>query len=264
MRLPNTLRRHGGSASAWAGAAACLLWLGLAGCAARPTDPASRADDQHANDPYQPANRFFYRVDNTLDAYTLKPVAQAYVWLVPLPGRAGVHNVLLNLSSGPRFFNDVFEGKPRRAGDTFMRVLINSTVGIAGVFDVASGWGYPFHDADGGMTLASWGVPQGPYLFLPLLGPSTARDSTGLAVDVGLSPFTYVPRGYGLLTLNWARYGLGIIDDRSRVLADLDQIKKNALDPYATIRSLYRQHRNAEIQAMRDDHRMTVPDWYSH
>ena len=73
-----------------------------------------------------------------------------------------------------------------------------------------------------------------------------------------------MPRGYGLITLNWALYGIGTIDARAQVLADLDQVKKNALDPYATIRSLYRQHRNAQIQAMRDDHRATVPDWYSH
>ena len=242
--------------------AACLLVL--AGCATKPTDPAALADYRQNNDRFEPANRFFYRVDNTLDAYTLKPVAQAYVYVVPRPARTGLHNVLTNLSSGPRFFNDVFQGKPRRAGDTFMRVLINSTVGIGGILDVASGWGYPFHDNDGGLTLAVWGVPEGPYLFLPFLGPSSTRDANGFGLDIALSPFTYVPRGYGLLTLNTVRYGIGVVDARSEVLADLDQIKRNALDPYATIRSLYRQHRNAEIQAVRDDHRMTVPDWYSH
>ncbi len=263
MRLHTSPTRPRGPLSVWlGGVTACLL--GLSGCATKPTDPTALADYEQTNDPFQPANRFFYRIDNTLDAYTLKPVAQAYVWLIPLPGRTGVHNVLTNLSSGPRFFNDVFEGKPRLAGDTFMRLLINSTVGIGGILDVASGWGYPFHDSDGGLTLAIWGVPEGPYLFLPLLGPSTSRDATGFGIDVALSPFTYVPRGYGLLTLNTVRYGVGVVDARSEVLGDLDQIKRNALDPYATIRSLYRQHRRAEIQAVREDHRMTVPDWYTH
>ena len=263
MRLHTTSKRRRGKRRARPVAvAACLLIL--AGCATKPTDPAALADYQQNNDRFEPANRFFYRVDNTLDAYTLKPVAQAYVYVVPRPARTGLHNVLTNLSSGPRFFNDVFQGSPRRAGDTLMRVLINSTVGIGGILDVASGWGYPFHDNDGGLTLAVWGVPEGPYLFLPFLGPSSTRDANGFAIDIALSPFTYVPRGYGLLTLNTVRYGVGVVDARSEVLGDLDQIKRNALDPYATIRSLYRQHRNAEIQAVRDDHRMTVPDWYSH
>jgi phospholipid-binding lipoprotein MlaA len=238
--------------------------LMLSGCATKPADPTGLADYEHTNDPLEPTNRFFFRVSDTLDTYTLRPVAQAYVWAVPEPARNGVHNALSNLASPAVFFNDVFETRPARAGDTFMRFLINSTVGVGGVLDVAKGWGYPAHPADGGMTLASWGVPQGPYLFLPLLGPSSPRALTGFGMDIALAPLNYVPRGYGLITLNWALYGIGIVDARAQVLADLDQIKKNALDPYATIRSLYRQHRNAEIQAMRDDHRMTVPDWYSH
>ena len=97
-----------------------------------------------------------------------------------------------------------------------------------------------------------------------MLGPSSPREATGFGVDVAFAPLTYVPRGYGLITLNWAIYGIGIVDSRSQVLGELDQIKKNALDPYATIRSLYRQHREAELAAVRNDHRMTVPDWYSH
>ncbi|WP_419730835.1 VacJ family lipoprotein [Lichenicola sp.] len=245
-----------------AGLAGSLLALGA--CAAKPIDPAGLAEYEQTNDPLEPTNRVFYRLSNTIDAYTLKPVAQGYVWVVPFAVRTGIHNALSNLASPVVFFNDVFETRPRRAGDTFMRFVINSSVGIGGVLDVATGWGYPAHEADGGMTLASWGVPQGPYLFLPLLGPSSPRAVTGFGIDIALSPFTYVPRGYGLLTFNWARYGLGVIDARAQVLDELDQLQKNALDPYATIRSLYRQHRTAEIQAMRDDHRMTVPDWYSH
>ncbi len=254
------------STAARTGRNACIAVLALlpTGCATRPADPGALADYNRANDPYEPANRFFYRVSDTVDAYTLRPVAQAYVWAVPEPARTGVHNALANLASPAVLVNDVFEAKPRRAGDTFMRFLINSTVGLGGVLDVAKGWGYPASPADGGMTLASWGVPEGPYLFLPLLGPSNPRDASGFGMDIALAPLDYVPRGYGLITLNWALYGIGTIDARAQVLATLDQVKKNALDPYATIRSLYRQHRDAQIQAMRDDHRATVPDWYSH
>ena len=235
----------------------------LAGCATKPpaSDPEAQAEFRQNNDPYEPANRFSYRVSNTLDTYALKPAAQAYVYVLPNPVRGGIHNVLANLSSPVLFANDVIQTKPRRAGDTFMRFLINSSVGVLGIFDVASGWGYASHEADFGETLALWGLPAGPYLFLPLLGPSNPRDATGYGVDSALDPFFYVPRGYGLLTLNWARYGTGIVDGRSRVLGDLDSINKTALDPYATIRSLSRQHRTSQIESLRDDNRATPPSW---
>ncbi len=236
--------------------------ISLSGCATRPTDPQDLADYKSNNDPFEPSNRFFYKVNDSLDRYTLKPVAKAYVAVVPQPVRTGVHQALSNFSDPVVFFNDVLEAKPRRAGDTFMRYLINSTVGVVGIFDVAKGWGYPAHEADGGMTLASWGVPSGPYLYLLGLGPSSPRALTGFGMDIALSPLTYVPRGYGLLTLNWSLYGIGVVDARSQVLDELDQINRDALDPYATLRSLYRQHRAAQVAAMRQDNRMTTPDWY--
>jgi phospholipid-binding lipoprotein MlaA len=156
----------------------------------------------------------------------------------------------------------VGEAKPRRAGDTFMRFLINSTAGVAGIFDVAKSVGYPEHYAGGDVTLALWGVPSGPYLYLPLLGPSSPRGAAGYAADAALDPFTYVPHGYGLRTMNWARYGLGVIDTRAALLTDLDKVKSSALDPYATFRSLYRQHEQSVIDAARADDRSTTPDWY--
>ena len=243
--------------------AAMFTVLALGGCATPPTDPEALADYKSTNDPLEPTNRFFYRVSNTVDRYTLKPVAKAYVAVVPQPARNGVHNVLANFSSPTTFANDVLDAKPRRAGDTFMRFLINSTVGVVGIFDVAKGWGYPAHEADGGMTLALWGAPSGPYLFLPVLGPSSPRAATGFGLDVALAPLTYVPRGYGLLTLNYALYGVGIIDARSQVLDQLDQIDRDYLDPYAAIRSLYRQNRTAQVNTLRNDNRTTTPDWYT-
>ena len=243
--------------------APCLL--ALAACATRPpaSDPEAVAEFRENNDPYEPANRFSYRVQNNIDTYALRPVAQAYVYVLPQPVRGGIHNVLANLSSPVLFANDVIQTKPRRAGDTFMRFLINSSVGVLGIFDVAASLGYAAHDADFGETLGLWGLPAGPYLFLPVLGPSSPRDATGYGVDTALDPFLYVPRGYGLLTLNWARYGVGVVDGRSRLLGDDVAIRKGALDPYASIRCLYRQHRQAQIEAARADEPATTPNWYA-
>ncbi len=238
----------------------------LASCATPPPadDPDAVADFKQTNDPLEPTNRVFYAINNGLDTVILRPAAIAYRWAVPGPMRQGIHNLLVNLSSPVQLTNDMLEGKPRRAGDTAMRLLINSTVGVLGIFDVAKKWGYPDHDSDFGMTLASWGVPEGPFLFLPVLGPSDPRDAIGFGVNILLDPFTWIggPHDTGLTAFNWSRYALSAVDARERVLDSLDQIKKTALDPYATFRSLYRQHRHGQIEDMRNDKRATVPAWF--
>ena len=263
MRADQTFLR----ASGRFGLAATLMVSVLSGCAKPPpaSDPAAVADYRATNDPLEPTNRFFYNVSiNDIDPYTLKPVAQAYVYVVPRPVRAGIHNMLVDYGQPVTFLNGVMEGKPRRAGDSFMRFLLNTTVGVAGFFDVAKELGYAQNDSSGELTLAYYGIPAGPYLFLPVVGPSSPRDAAGeYGLDTALSPFTYVPRGYGLLTLNWAVYGMGVIDGRSLVLHDLDQLQKTALDPYASIRSAYRQQKDAQLKALRADNRTTTPDWYS-
>jgi phospholipid-binding lipoprotein MlaA len=238
----------------------------LTGCATPPPadDPDAVADFKQTNDPLEPTNRVFYAINNGLDTVILRPAALAYRYVVPGPVRTGIHNVLSNLGTPVQLTNDILEGKPRRAGDTTMRFVINTTAGVLGVFDVAKGWGYPDHDADFGMTLANWGVPEGPFLFLPVLGPTDPRDAAGFGVDIAMDPFTWVGNGQtGWRVFDWTRYALGALDARERVLTDLDQIKKTALDPYATFRSLYRQHRQGQIDAMRNDDRATTPDWFS-
>jgi phospholipid-binding lipoprotein MlaA len=112
------------------------------------------------------------------------------------------------------------------------------------------------------MTLALWGVPPGPYLFIPVLGPSDPRDLVGFWVDIADWPFTWIGNGTTVYALEWAYYGMTAIDTRERVLDTLDQMQKTALDPYATVRSLYRQHRQSQIDAIRNDHRATIPAWF--
>ena len=241
-----------------------VLFGGLAGCATRPpaSDQEALADYRATNDPLEPTNRAIYAFNNALDTAILKPVAQGYRYAVPAPVRGGIHNILANLSTPVQFSNDVLDGKPRRAGDTTMRFLINSTVGVLGFFDVAKNWGYPDHDTDFGMTLALWGLPEGPYLFLPVFGPSDPRDAVGLGVNAAMDPFTWVGQGAVVKALDWSRFTVNGIDQRERHLDDIDSVKKTALDPYATFRSLYRQHRASQIEDARNDKRATIPAWF--
>ena len=244
-------------------AAMVALGLSLAGCANRPAtgDAAAQADYTATNDPLEPSNRFFFKVNDALDAVLLRPAAIAYVNVVPAPARTGIHNVLQNLNSPVLLANDMMQNSPRRSGDTLMRFLINSTVGVVGIFDVAKGWGYPYHDNDFGLTMALWGVPSGPYLFLPVLGPSDPRDATGYAVDAAADPLNYIGQGAAVTAARYGRFGVYAVDTRANLLGTISGIRKTALDPYATFRSLYRQNRDSSVKAIQDDHRATPPAW---
>jgi phospholipid-binding lipoprotein MlaA len=142
-----------------------------------------------------------------------------------------------------------------------MRFLINSTAGVGGVFDLAKRVGYPDHSADGATTLALWGIPAGPYLYLPVFGPSGVRDGVGRGVDSLVSPYTWVAFN-GINHLNSISTGLAAVDAIAPHIDDLKKLNEGALDPYATQRSLYRQLQKTNHDAVRNDHRATVPDWY--
>lgn len=252
-RVPNVLRSL----------LVATLLLGVAGCATPPKDPTALAYYKQTNDPLEPTNRVLYVVNDAIDTVLLKPVALAYHYGTPEFFQRGTHNVLANLNTPVVLFNNMLEGHPRRAGNTLMRGLINTTIGLVGIFDVATKMGYPAQSVGFGVTLAVWGVPSGPYLYLPLLGPSSPRALVGLAGDYGLDPFTWVGRGYLADDFGYVRLGLTGIDTRAEYLGDLDKVKAQALDPYATLRSLYRQHREAQIKAAEHDLPATPPAWTS-
>jgi phospholipid-binding lipoprotein MlaA len=227
------------------GAAAALM----AGCATAPVnDPEALAAYEEANDPLEPMNRYFFEVNYALDELFLKPIAGWYYIALPNPAQDGVRNFLRNLSSPVIFANDLFQGETDRAGTTLIRFVVNSTIGIAGLIDVASEMGFIYHDEDFGQTLAVAGVDEGPYLVLPLLGPSNPRDFGGRVVDIFLDPLTYIAYNNETLeALMYARAGVTAVDARARNLKTLDEIREGSLDYYATIRSLYRQKRNDAI-----------------
>jgi phospholipid-binding lipoprotein MlaA len=230
-------------------AVAFVAWISLSGCATPPTDPDELAAYKENNDPLEPMNRYFFEVNYGLDEILIKPIAAWYNAILPTPVEHSVHNFLRNLNGPVIFANDLLQGNGHRAGITAKRFLINSTLGVAGLFDVAADWfDLKYHDEDFGQTLAVWGSGEGPYLVIPVLGPSNPRDVTGKVVDSFMDPWGYVFRHYDLSGLTYARTALEGIDLRARNLDTLDAIRKGAVDYYATIRSLYRQHRNDAIK----------------
>jgi len=225
----------------------------LTGCADKPpaNDPDAVAEYQANNDPLEPTNRAFFKFNDTLDRYVLKPVAQGYVFITPPPVRRGLHNLTANLGAPVVFANDVAELHPSHAAVTAARMVINTTAGIGGLWDVAKAAGLPGHDANGDITFALWGVPTGPYLYLPFVGPTSLRGVAGQGLDVAFNPLTWVPHGYGLKTLNTVSGGVGVVDLRADLLTDVDKAKAGALDPYATFRTLYQQYEAKTIEDAR-------------
>jgi phospholipid-binding lipoprotein MlaA len=217
-----------------------ILGISLAGCATK--NPEALA--QH--DPWEPTNRAVFNFDVKLDHAVARPVAVFYRSAVPEPARDGVHNALTNLHAPVVFVDDVLQGEGNKAGATIGRFAINSTVGLAGLIDVASKVGIPGHDNDFGITLGKAGAGEGSYLVLPFVGPKPPRDLVGSGVDIAFDPLTYMSWNDSTLYMI-VRAGLGVLDDRTAVIDAVDSIERSSIDFYATTRNLYRQHRNAQI-----------------
>jgi phospholipid-binding lipoprotein MlaA len=227
--------------------AAATLSLALAACAAVPTDPVERAAYDEANDPLEPLNREIFDFNLFLDRNFFKPVAQAYVDVVPEFGRKGIRNALNNIGEPLVFANNVLQGEFARAGKTVVRFMGNTMIGVGGLVDVATGAGVEKQTGDFGQTLFAWGAPEGPYLMLPILGPSNPRDGIGMGVDSVMSPYQYI---LDTGPSNWFGYSTYIvdgIDKRAQVLDELDRIERTSIDFYAQIRSLSRQKRREDL-----------------
>jgi phospholipid-binding lipoprotein MlaA len=178
----------------------------------------------------------------------IRPVAEGYVHAVPHDLREVIRNVLDNLNQPLILANCLLQTRWRDAGRTAERFAANSTIGIAGLGDPATDWKLPRETGDFGQTLARWGVAEGPYLVVPLFGPTSVRDGVGRGVDTYLDPWYYVPAHPETpKAANAARVAVGGIDERAQNLDTLDVLQRQSIDYYAALRSLYRQHRAAEI-----------------
>jgi phospholipid-binding lipoprotein MlaA len=227
---------------------AFLFALAVAGCSSAPPS----ADAVAQNDPYESFNRQVFAMNQSLDHSVALPVAIFYHHAVPTPARDGVHNFLDNLDQPSTFANDILQGEVSRACETLGRFTVNTTIGMAGLVDAASKMGMPNHSSDFGETLATYGVDEGPFLVLPLIGPSNPRDAFGDLVDIGLDPTTYV---HWRSSIYWmiGRGTLSVVDTRERNIGTIAELERSSVDLYATERSLYRQHRNSEINGGKTD-----------
>ena len=220
----------------------------LAGCAASPKTAGDPTEE--ISDPFEPVNRVFFDFNMFLDRTILRPVTRYYVRFVPEAFRVPIHNVLEILNTPIVMMNELLQGNVDRFAHTAGRFTVNLVAGL-GILDIAGEKAPPL-DEDFGQTLAVWGAPSGPYLVLPLIGPSNIRDAIGRGVDSVAEPTPYVISHFeGDTTarlFSISKLGMGVIDQRSRILSELEELERTSLDFYATIRSLYIQKRRDDIR----------------
>lgn len=215
--------------------------VALGGCATVPTtsgNAPTRATSP--DDPFEPWNRAMYDVHQVLDGRIVKPMVQVYVDTAPKPIQHGVSNFFGNLDDFVSAVNDWLQWKLDKAGNDMGRVMINSFFGLGGVIDIASDAGIEKGNEDFGQTFGYWGIPQGPYLFVPLFGPTTVRDGTGSIIRGYVGPLSYI----GDVATRNILYGVWYVDARAQALQAESLVEQAALDPYTFIRRAYLQRRD--------------------
>jgi phospholipid-binding lipoprotein MlaA len=210
-----------------------VMFAALGGCVTLP--PNSKPAPQ---DPWESWNRGVYKVNDTLDRAVAKPIARTYVRAVPAPARTGISNFLSNLRTTTVMFNDMLQGKFGAAANDLARFLVNTTIGVGGLLDPATQMGLDKNNEDFGQTLGHWGVPPGPFLEIPLLGPSDTRDGPARIVDIFTGPTHYIHNNW----ISYGIYGVGVVDARAELLS-LDPTLQKVYDPYAFVRDAYLQRR---------------------
>lgn len=205
--------------------------------------PALAAEE----DPYERTNRSVYEFNNAIDRAVFKPLAKGYRAITPRPLRKGITNVLNNLREPFTFVNALLQAKPKYAIRAVGRFAVNTTAGLGGLFDPAKKMGMEPHSEDFGQTLAVWGIPEGPYLMLPFIGPSNPRDAVGFVVQFFGDPADILITDEFGKKAHYAVLGTRVVDFRATALETVDPLLDTSDDPYVFIRSAYRQKRNFDI-----------------
>ncbi|NCC20972.1 MAG: VacJ family lipoprotein [Alphaproteobacteria bacterium] len=232
------------------------LCLGLSACAATTAQTGY-------NDPFEPVNRAVFEFNDVLDKAVAKPVAEGYVAVVPRPARKGVTNVLRTLRTPVNAANQLLQGDIEGFASDVTRGLVNVTFGVLGLVDVASAARLEYEQEDFGQTLAVWGVPHGPYVVLPVLGPNSLRDHTGMAIDAYADPLRLYLFNTEQEELYYGRLVMTGIDKRAELLDTLEDLRENSLDYYATLRSAHYQHRESLTRDQADNQSFVpeIPDY---
>ncbi|WP_445764988.1 MlaA family lipoprotein [Pseudomonas sp. RIT-To-2] len=191
-------------------------------------------------DPWERVNRPIFQFNDTVDTYAFKPVAQGYQYITPQWLQDGIHNFFQNLGDVGNLANDTLQAKPREAGVDTARLLLNTTLGVGGLFDVGTRMGLQRNDEDFGLTLGKWGVPSGPFVMLPLLGPSTVRDGVAKVPDLYTQPYRYMDD----VAFRNSLFATGMLDTRAQLLP-ADKLVSG--DKYIFIRNAYLQMRDFKV-----------------
>ena len=224
-------------------ALAALLLAAIAGCATTPGVDHQDRRTSGPKDPYETVNRKVFAFNDTIDEYALKPVAKAYNAVIPSPVRTGIHNFFGNFSDAWSAVNQLLQGKPGDAGTMTLRVLTNTTIGIAGIFDPATKLGFERKPEDLGLTLGHWGMEPGPYLVLPLFGSSDIRDGLALPADTYVSPALLVPKFWQGVAVD----AVGVVDARAGLLGASQMLDELAFDRYTFMRDAYITRRRSLV-----------------
>lgn len=206
-------------------------------------------------DPIEPVNRGTLKFNEGVDRFVMDPITTVYRFILPEMVRRSIERCFDNIDSTQTLVNDIFQLEWKEAGVTTARLVINTTVGVGGLFDPAKAWGIEGHVSDFGQTLAMAGAPSGPYVILPLLGPSNVRDGIGLGVDALFNPTFFLLGGTDVLFFN----GSSGLTERARHVDELNALKESSIDYYAALRSAYYQNRQAEIWEGREHRRADLP-----
>lgn len=227
------MKRHAMTRN-WIAPLALIILLGANGCA------SWVGMEPEPGDPLEPFNRSMFDLNNHLETYVSKPLARAYVKVTPEPIDRGITNFFSNLDEPTNIVNNLLQLKVKAAFSDLGRMAINTTLGFFGFMDVASSWGLEKHNEDFGQTLGYWGVSTGPYLVLPVIGPSSVRDGGGFVVDWVTH---FINRRVGDNRYGWTLWGLRYIDETAGLMRNESVVRSAALDPYIFYRESYLQRR---------------------